>query len=417
MTDTANKATTLVLATFAMLAWLVTSRAQPIQPSREAQALILTLAAPIAMKGIPPGDGRDPRLADVVRSNDGSTVFLVTAAPYAQLLVGVNRTGFGTPIPLSMKAYGLRIAEGTGGVLWVGGLADAMVSIISTHLSHAYLAKVDRQGRLLWERHYGEQSERSIQSVSALASGDVVVSGKENDRTWLAKISSDGNVIWERFVGIGKGSTVATQDGVILLAAIDLCMCNEAYREDLAVWAFDQAGAMVDHQFVRQGINSNPRESAAQIEFETADDSIFVLSVWAAFQAKPLEVTKLNAKRELIWTKSFPRTVWRRGNFSGANLPARGLLSNGDIVLAMREQLVSADFVLSRLDAATGDLSETLVRMPPAPPAPCAERWGPIDLLQEKPEGKVLLFGSPPDGRGPRSCGWIGEAALPKFQQ
>jgi hypothetical protein len=400
--------------------WLLLCFVAPLasvaQEARVVQPLTLSFAAPIAMEGVPLAGDRNPTLGDVVRSSEGPTIFLVSEAPYAELLVGAHRTGFGTPAALPIKAYGLRIAEGTGSALWIGGVRDATVSIISTHLSHGYLAKVDRLGRLLWERDYGEQSERSVQSVSPLVSGDVVVSGKDNNRTWLARVSNEGNVIWERFVGLGKGSAVATRGGVIALGALDPCQCDGGYREDVGVWSFDQAGEMIDRRIVRQGINFNQRESAAQIELESVGASLYIFSVWAAYHAKPLEVTKLNFKGEPVWSKSFPKTVWRRGNLSGADLPARGLLANGDILFAMREQIATADIVLSRLDAASGDLSEAIVQMPPTPPPSCVERWGPVRFVQEEPEGKVLLFGSFPEGKGRRSCGWVGETALPKFQ-
>jgi hypothetical protein len=406
----------LALAMTTVLASLSPSLAQLVQESRVVQPLILSYAAPIAIKGLSPAEESDPRLADMVQPNEGPTVFLVSEPPFAQLLIGADRASFGTPVRLPIKAYGLKIARGTAGVLWISGVKDRMVSIDSVPLSHGYLAKVDHSGQILWERNYGEQTERTIQSVSPLASGDVLVSGKDARTTWLARISSEGNVLWERFVGLGKGSAVAVRDGVIALAALDSCQCAGGYREDVAVWLFDQTGRLINRRIIREGINASPGVSAARIEIEKTVDSIYVFSVWAAYQAKPLEVAKLGSNGELIWSKSFPKTFWQRRGMSGAGLPARGSLSNGDILFAMREQFETPDFVLSRLDAKTGDLSETVVQMPPAPPPSCVETWGIVNFLQEEPAGKVLLFGSPPSDKGVRSCGWIGEADLPEFQ-
>ena len=405
------------LSIFLMFVSSTASWAQSAERENEVQYLNLSFAAPIAIEGVSSSENRNPTLVDVVRSNKNPTIFLAAEYPNAELLVGATRSSFGLPIPLPIKSYQLKITEGAEDTLWIGGARGAKVSIASTHLSYGYLAKVDRRGHLFWERDYGGETERSIQSITPLASGDVVVSGQDSDRTWLARISKDGNIVWERFVGIGKGSATTAIDGVgiITLAALEVCQCNESYREDVAVWSFDQAGELLDHRVIREGINRVPNQSAAQIRIETGKDSIYVLSVWSAFQAQPFEIARLDFRREHVWSKRFPKTVSRHGGFEDARFPTTVVLSNGDILFAMWEQWPT--YVLSRLDAATGDLSTAVVRFPANPPPPCIERWAPILFMKEGDQNTVLLFGSPSDGQGSKVCSWIGEAAMPNSQR
>ena len=417
LSNTGRVGTGVMLVIVAMLASFAESWAQSAEHKPEVQDLNLSFAAPIAIEGVPPREDRNPTLVDVVRPNEEPTILLVGESPDAELLVGATRTSFGTSVPLPIKAYRLSIAEGAMGTLWIGGVRCGRVSIVSIPLSCGYLAKVDRRGHFFWEREYGKLTERSIQSVTPLASGDVVVSGKDSDRTWLARISDDGNIVWERFVGIGKGSATTTIDGVITLAALEACQCDGSYRENVAVWSFDQAGKSLGHRVIREGINRAPTQSAAQIRIEKGKGAIYVLSVWMAFQAQPFEIARLDVRRELVWSKIFPETVWHRGTMDGASFPATALLSNDDILFAMGEQLPAHGFVLSRLDATTGDLSKMAVRVPSNPPPPCIERWGPIRFMKEEADNTVTLFGSPPDGQGPMACGWIGEAVLPKSQR
>lgn len=415
MTKGSNKLCTLVLAM--ILAATTASWSHSAEQEREVQFLTPFFTAPISIEGFPASEDRGPVLADVARPNREPTIFLAKQSPDAGLLVGATRAGFGMPIRLPIKTYVPTIARGAGDVLWVGGVRGGRVSIDSVPRSYGYLAKVDRQGHLFWERDYGEKTQRSIESIAPLPSDGVVISGKDDDRTWLAKIADDGSIVWERFIGIGKGSAVTTADGIIVLAALEACQCDGNYREDVAVWSFDQTGRSLDHQIVREGINLVQTQSAAEVQIDKMNDAIYILSAWIGFEAKPFQVVRMNSRRELLWSKEFPKTVWYHGNRANSYLPSHGLLSSGDILFTTSQESAKNEFVLSRLDAASGEQSEVVIRLPAAPPAPCVGRWGPIILMKDEPQNMVLLFGSPPELQGQRACGWIGEAVMPKSRQ
>jgi hypothetical protein len=203
-----------LLMCLALLVSSVASTVRAADQERGARFITPSLVAPIIFEGLTGADDGNPTLEDAAQSDDGLVTFLAREPSHegwqdhigrVGLLVGASRTGFGMPINLPISAYSLHLAAGVGDVLWIGGVKRAAVTIVSTHISTAYLAKIDRQGRVIWEREYGDMTtQRSIQSVASLPSGNVIVSGQDSKRTWIALISHNGEIIWEHFVGIGK---------------------------------------------------------------------------------------------------------------------------------------------------------------------------------------------------------------------
>jgi hypothetical protein len=238
-------------------------------------------------------------------------------------------------------------------------------------------------------------------------------------RTWLAKVSSDGNIIWERFVGLGKGSAIASIGDNIALVGLRSYPNEKAaiappdpnYREDVVVWLFSLSGQLLDHRVIRENINSNPSKWAADVRIQGAADSIYVSSAWTLPDYKPFELTKLDSRLKPIWRNEGQDFVRLPDNqqvrcFS----PPTAMLSNGDVLASCR---VEAEFALSHFNAADGDLSEVTVRIPKLPTY-CDEDWPPARFfLKEVRPGTIWIFSSPPDGIGTKACGWIGQASLP----
>jgi hypothetical protein len=352
-------------------------------------------------------------LSDLLRSNRAPTILLTSESNRASLLIDPSRTGFGILFPLPVEAYQLHLAEGAGDTLWIGGVSRIAASINSARLSNGYLAKVDRGGHFFWQREYGERAtERSIESLATLASGDVVVSGQDSDRTWLARISNDGNVVWEHYVGLGKRSAVTSIDGIIKLATIESIGHQDAYHENVAVWSFNEAGELLDHQTVREDINRIPGDFAAEVRIEKANNAIYVFSAWTArSNIKPLEVAKLNSSGPIVWRKELALTIGHLGGRASYSSPAITVLSNGDPLISCPVG-EPTNLVLTRLDASNGNATQVEVRLSSPPPPHCAKRWAPVLFLKEKSPKSIWLFGSPWQGAGANACGWIGEASV-----
>jgi hypothetical protein len=401
------------LAILAVIASSVLALTQPID--REAQPITPFLAEPIPSRLPSTDETKNWALADLLRSSEKPIVLLAIQSDHASLLVGASRTGFGTPFPLPTRAFRLQLAEGAGDTLWIGGVSGIAVSITSSRLSNGYLAKVDRLGHFFWEREFGErETARSIESLLALPSRDVVVSGQDSERTWLARISNEGNVVWERYVGLGKGSAVTTIDGIGWLAAIEAIGREVDYREDIAVWSFSEAGELLGHRTVREEINRVPGAHAADIRIEKANNAVYVFSAWAGIgdEPKPLEVAKLDGSGTIVWRKKLAQTVAPFRGRMVYSSSAIAVLSNGDPLISYPID-EPTNLVLTRLDAANGNATQMGARLADLPMPRCANRWALVRFLKEKSPKSIWLFGSPWQGMGADACGWIGEASVP----
>jgi outer membrane protein assembly factor BamB len=222
-----------------------------------------------------------------------------------------DEVGPGRLIYLQLSNIARRIC-GTGEALWIGGLAnERYAGFGSAKMSDAYLAKVDRNGRIIWERTFGAHSLRTIESLASLPSGDVVVAGRDNERTWLARISGDGKIIWEQFVGSGKGASVTTAGDAIFLTAFEVSADStvKSFSEDVSIWRFDEMGDMRAHNVIRDGINRERGADFGRLFIESANDSVYVLSAWLEFtSAKLVDVTKLDLHGDLVWHKELSET-------------------------------------------------------------------------------------------------------------
>jgi hypothetical protein len=379
---------------------------------RDPQSITPFVAAAIPLANAESDGDNSPILVDLLPSGNDLPLLLATDLAHSALLVRATPAGFETIFRLQIGAFDLHIVEGTENTLWIGGVRGATVSTASTQQSYAYLTRVDRLGHVLWQHDYGGQTERSIQSLVSLSSGDVVVSGQDSEKTWLARIAGDGTIVWERFVGIGKGSAVTTIGDIIVLVALKASESSQAYREDVALWSFSPTGEPLGERIVREGLNHFDGQRAADIRIKSIGDSAYVFSGWAAYvDIKPLAVTKLNTRREPLWTKELPVTVQSRDGRTLYCQSSLTVLSDNDVLIGCRT--APSQFALSRLSTTAGDLSEQTVELSGSPPPACARRWGPIRFLREKSQQVVWIFGSPGSVREPNGCGWIGEADMP----
>jgi hypothetical protein len=283
-------------------------------------------------------------------------------------------------------------------------------------LSDAYLAKINRQGRVVWEREFGGRNERNIQSLAPVpSSDDVVVTGKYNDQTWLARIAADGHIVWERFVGSGKGASVTIAGDKIAVAAIEAFQDDrpgaaQAYRDDVGLWRFDAAGTLLDHHVVRGGMNSVRGVYGANLQTESSEDALYVFSGWSAFNTdKPLEVTKINSLGNRDWRKELSSTVVQQGDKlrTSCPLPAMTVLPGGDALIACSHV---NKIQLLQLRSQTGELVERWVQQPSPPPA-CGNRWPRVSYLKPMSEGALWLFGST------FNCAWLGKISLERLSQ
>jgi hypothetical protein len=115
----------------------------------------------------------------------------------------------------------------------------------------------------------------------------------------------------------------------------------------------------------------------------------------------------------VIWRKKLPATIIDPGPASVPCAEATTVLANGDALVACHT--TRDKIILWRLSAASGALTESIVRLSAHPPPTCEESWSPLRLLKARSEEAVWLFGSP-QSSDEKPCGWIGEARTPQAE-
>jgi hypothetical protein len=173
-------------------------------------SIVPAWSSPLPVDWPPPTADRRMNVVDIVPSSSGPVILLTDSS--SGWLVQPDAPQPERLISFPLARPWVHLAAGAKDTLWIGGRKNSRRAngIAPIPLSDAYLAKSDRRGHVLWERTFGGNSEREIQSMTPLPSGDVVAAGLDNRlsnrRTWLARISSDGDIIWERSFSGGKGA-------------------------------------------------------------------------------------------------------------------------------------------------------------------------------------------------------------------
>ena len=350
-------------------------------------------------------------MRDMVRSSDGPVTVLTAddAEHKLSLLIGLSESGFGRTIPLSIDAAPLgrelRLAGGPGDTLWIGGSTNFRRTMSSSGLSDGYLAKLDRQGHVAWERQFGRDRRREIQDLASLDAGDVVVVGRDDDRTWLARVSADGQVVWEKTFGLGKIASVSAVGDEVWVAAFDRDSAD-ATRTDqgrVTVWRFDGKGEMLGQSIVRDELATRPQTFWLMRILKGPRDAVYVFSAWMERPApKPLVVTKMDTQGRILWQKDVPGTIWQGPHHPDVLCELSFVvLENSDAVVACPNKGLTA---VTQIAAGTSELSRVSVPMPEMPN--CDDAYGVAQFLLERPGQKLWLLG------GGSGCSWLGQVSI-----
>jgi len=352
-------------------------------------------------------------ILDIARAAAGPVVLLARDAGRLCLLTGADDSGPGQQTFLSLNGTNLRISAGVGDVLWIGGFTNhRYAGIASGDVSDAYLVKLDRSGRILWERTFGGDSRRTIESIAALSSGDIVVAGRDNERTWLARVSADGRVIWERFNGTGRsGASVAVVGNRILLAAFeaDSKDAAKAFVENVAVWSFDELGILRAHQVIRESMNNDRGSSSGRIFIVGGESAAYVFSAWSDFMtAKAIETAKVDVEGHVAWRREIaeslpdvPKDVHiRLLTWSTAvTLVGQG---NPLITLPIKGRVLTLE-----IDTATGEVSQRSWSA-----GPDCYKSAATSLFAALRGAQLWILGSREAGFSGTSCTWLGQLSF-----
>lgn len=352
-------------------------------------------------------------LSDVLQLQNGPIALLTTEQGHPTLFVGPDKTGPGRPISLQTIGSHLRLVGDKDGTLFIGGYKNYRYSGKKWNfLSDAILVKVDREGKTLWEQTYKNETQRTIQSLTSLQSGAVVVAGRENESTWVAQISEGGKVDWERYLGLGKGADVTTIGDKIFVATIDVDeeAVGKLYQEHVVVWILNGAGNIVNRHVVRKNINGDRSAAFAKLWLKKFDDAIYVFSEWIISDAaKPIEVTKLDIHGQVAWRKELRDTIVQLPNKTYLScFPGITVLPKGDPLIACS---IQDRIRVVKLDSQSGAEKQVSMMLPS-----CHQGSAPALFLIPKSPDTVWLFGSRPGNVSRASCTWLSQISLNQLQ-
>ncbi len=94
-----------------------------------------------------------------------------------------------------------------------GDLVVAGNAITTNASSEVLVAKVDREGKLIWSKTYGTPNWDAVNSIVSVGKDAVVIGGgsfqsKSNSDSWLFKINGSGEVAWEKKFGSDENEAI-----------------------------------------------------------------------------------------------------------------------------------------------------------------------------------------------------------------
>ncbi len=174
-------------------------------------------------------------------------LYALKLSPEGKLLWGKSLGGAG-------KDYGYDVvATQDGGAVLVGKTK----SFGHGHYD-AYVVKLDRNGKVLWSKAFGGESDEEAHGVTELSDGSlVIVGGTESFGAgdfdfYIVKLTAGGKKLWERYYGQKKADlfyavTPAADGG---FTAAGYTRSYHSGKKDLTVMRCDKSGNPLWHKIV-----------------------------------------------------------------------------------------------------------------------------------------------------------------------
>jgi hypothetical protein len=228
----------------------------------------------------------------------------------------------------------------------------------------------------------------------------VVIGREERDAMWLARLDSDGRRVWERHIGNNVRGAVAalTDDHLVVVgfAAAKSGPTNEDRQTSLAAWVLDGSGNMLTETRLRNGLDPG----FSDIEIVATRDAVYVASASHYTNPSPVEISKLALDGRPLWHKTLSDTVAATKNILRRVTcsPAMAIAPQEDIWVAC---VLGGQIQIYRLDPSSGEYDKVLLPLPACHEARSAKLF----LIAQG--DKMLLGGSRPSSNVGPSCTWI----------
>jgi hypothetical protein len=241
-----------------------------------------------------------------------------------------------------------------------------------------------------------------------MPSGDLVGTGQDEWDGWLARIAPDGHLLWERRIGNDVGGAVTPlPDNRLVVAGFvsSGSSTTKDYQDHVTTWILSGSGNVIAETRVRNSINTFQHAYFAQIKVATAKTAIYVVSEWnGLFDAKPIQISKLDFDGRLLWTTELPESaVEIKGKVSTwrSCAPTLAIDPRGEAMIACA---LDSQIHLYQLDASSGHYRKSDLPLPD-----CQAEHPAALFLAARPDGTWILTGSRPGSNLAANCTWMGQ--------
>ena len=188
-----------------------------------------------------------------------------------------------------------------------GVIAAGITNSFGSGRKDGWIAAIDKEGMLLWQKAYGGIEDDLISSLEGTADGGFIAAGRTAswgngvDDMWILKLDPAGTIAWQKVLGGDRldyaNSASETSDHGILVCGRTGSL--ESDLDDGLVVKLDSGGELV----WQKALKSDLFEEACSI-VENGDDDIIVFGNAGPQDNLDLWAVKLDASGNIQWQKT-----------------------------------------------------------------------------------------------------------------
>jgi hypothetical protein len=198
-------------------------------------------------------------------------------------------------------------------IQFIGQTSSGFYMILYESDDHSFVAKLDSDGNILWNKEYDTKTGCSIFYCATLLDSGMVLCGNQ-----LVKIDYDGKILWIKYFSRGFGSILSTSDGGFLLTGPP-----EYPQNNIALKTDSQGNIQWTHRENGYG--------GLYMPIQTSDEG------YLGVGGKPYDFEKLSASGVVEWKEkvvTVDEMYFVSGNFF-SNLV---LTRDGGLIFVYREE-------------------------------------------------------------------------------
>ena len=192
---------------------------------------------------------------------------------------------------------------------------------------HSILVKINGEGKELWRKSLGDSTFVFAEDLVSLEEGKFAVAGhkgekSDNPRLWMAKMDAQGEMIWEKvykeeFKGCARSLKKLPDGGFAIAGQVSENGDNDC---DILAFRTNEKGKANWYSWFK-----SPKQKVWPECICCSADSCFIVVGWRGKcmndinSENPvfdfdLAINKINCKGEIVWSKSFDREGSEGGN-------------------------------------------------------------------------------------------------------